>query len=305
MMRDLEDRARGCLLGLAGGDALGRPVEFKSPAVIEREHGTVTEMLANGSHGQPAGTVTDDTDLALCLAESLVATGGFDPEDIADRFVDWLDAGPFDVGGMTRAAIRELRSGTPPDAAGQSVWESRHEGSNAGNGSVMRCAPYAIAFRQDDAELARISRESSAITHADPRCTYGAAILNCTIAGLLRDESDPLSTALDRVGDDAPAALTSALEPVANGDTAVALRSTGYVVHTLQTALHDALTATCAEQAIVTAVNRGGDADTVGAIAGAVAGARDGATALPDRWTDRIDETARLETLATPLLEIA
>lgn len=300
----LQDRARGCLLGLACGDALGRPVEFTSAGQIEREHGTVTEMLANGSHGQPAGTITDDTDLALCIAESLVANDGFDADDVARRFVDWLDAGPFDVGLMTRDAIHELRTGTPPAEAGQRVWAARPEGSNAGNGSAMRCAPYALAVRNDDAELARISKASSAITHADPRCTHGAAVLNLTIAAILTEDPDPLSTALDQVGDDVPPELTTALAPIANGDTPTELQSTGYVVHTLQTALHDALTADSAEAAIVTAVNRGGDTDTIGAVAGAVAGARFGANSLPDRWATCIDETPRLESLATQLLGI-
>jgi ADP-ribosyl-[dinitrogen reductase] hydrolase len=165
----------------------------------------------------------------------------------------------------------------------------------------MRCPPLAIAYADDPATLVRTSRESSLITHADPRCTWGSAVLNLTIAGLLQGESDPLRSALDRVRSEAPDDLLSSLEPIANGETPNALSTSGYVVHSLQTALHDSLTADSAEEAIVTAVNRGGDTDTIGAIAGAVAGARFGASELPERWLSDLDERDELEQLGSQL----
>jgi ADP-ribosyl-[dinitrogen reductase] hydrolase len=106
------DAAAGALLGLACGDALGRPVESQSTQWIADTHGTVTEMLGDGTHEQPQGTVTDDTDLALCIARSLVEWEAFDGQDVADRFVGWYEDGPFDVGLMTADAITEYRSGT-------------------------------------------------------------------------------------------------------------------------------------------------------------------------------------------------
>lgn len=302
-MQSRRDRARGVLLGLASGDALGRPVEFQSAGGIEREHGRVTEMLGDGTHGQPAGTVTDDSDLAICIARSLVAQKGFDGADIADRFVTWRNSGPFDIGMMTRDAIDAYRNGTDWHRAGRRVWERRSEGSNAGNGSVMRCAAHAIAFLDEDPEtIAEVSRRSSAITHADPRCTHGCAILNRTIAGLIRGDEAPLSSALDRAGD-APEELMEALRAVPDRVDPDDLESTGYVVHTLQTSIHDAMTADGAEEAIVTAVNRGGDTDTVGAVAGAVAGGRFGASALPDRWLETVEPADTLRDLADRLLD--
>ena len=143
---DRQDRAEGALLGLACGDALGRPVEFRSPGAIEAEHGTLTEMVGNGTHSKPAGTITDDTEQALCIARSLVKRGEFDPEDIAERFVAWYNSGPFDIGLMTADALRRIDNGVAWDIAGQETWEERAEGSNAGNGSVMRCAPLEIGF---------------------------------------------------------------------------------------------------------------------------------------------------------------
>jgi ADP-ribosyl-[dinitrogen reductase] hydrolase len=299
------DRVRGVLLGLACGDALGRPVEFSTPGEISNEHGQLTEMVSHGTWNQPAGTITDDTEQALCIARSVAEQGVFDPADIADRFVAWYDTGPFDVGRMTARSLRALKRGAAWDEAGKQVWEDSPEGSNAGNGSVMRCPPLAIPYANDWEYLVEVSKQSSRITHADPRCTYGSTVLNLTIAGILGDADAPLQDALDYVGPDAPEELVVALRPVARGDSPAALETSGYVVHSLQTAVHDGLFADSAEEAIVTAVNRGGDADTIGAIAGAVAGARFGASALPDRWRDAIDEADELEDLAERLVEVA
>ncbi|ACV11903.1 ADP-ribosyl-(dinitrogen reductase) hydrolase [Halorhabdus utahensis DSM 12940] len=292
------DAAEGVLLGLACGDALGRPLEFTPCDEIARQHGTVTEMLADGTHGKPAGTVTDDTELALRIARSLVENERFDGQDIADRFLEWFEDDPFDIGLMTADALREYSHGTDWRSAGQEVWQHRAEGSNAGNGSVMRCAPHAIAFADDPDTLARVSKQSSAITHHDPRCQYGCAILNETIAGYLRGEDDPFGDALARVDGEAPDELVETLRLVPDLIDDTDLETSGYVVHTLQTALYDALTADSAEAAIVSAVNRGGDTDTIGAVAGAVAGARFGAESLPDRWLDPLDYREDLSLLA-------
>ncbi|WP_317176016.1 ADP-ribosylglycohydrolase family protein [Halomontanus rarus] len=307
----IERKAQGCLLGLACGDALGRPVEFKSAEEIASKHGDVTEMLGHGTHGQPPGTITDDTEMALCIAESLVNRRGFDPADVAERFVDWLDSGPFDIGLMTRDSLSRIRQGTPWDDASVDVWESRPEGSNAGNGSVMRCAPHAIAFRHFEPELTHVSRLSSTITHADPRCQWGCVILNRTLANLICDEPDPLGHALKRTYT-APDELRTALRQVqkvvtGERDPAVfesQLTTSGYVIDSLQAGLYYGLTGESVETAIVQAVNSGGDTDTVGAIAGAVAGARFGSTDVPNRWMEEIEESGRLKRLAQRLLTV-
>jgi len=299
------DRARGILLGLACGDALGRPVEFASASEIRAEHERLDEMVGHGTWNRPAGTITDDTEQALCIARSLVEHRTFDPADVAERFVAWYDSDPFDIGRMTMRSLSRLKRGDAWDEAGQHVWEQSREGQNAGNGSVMRCQPLAIPYATDRDRLVEVSRQSSQITHADPRCTDGCAILNLTLAGFLEDADAPLQAALDYVGADAPDELVTALEPVARGDAPGTLETSGYVVHSLQTALHDGLSADSAEEAIVTAVNRGGDADTIGAIAGAVAGARFGASQLPNQWRSAIDETDELEALAAQLVDVA
>jgi len=169
----------------------------------------------------------------------------------------------------------------------------------------MRCPPLDIQYANDRDQLVEISRQSSQITHADPRCTIGCVILNLTIAGFLTDTETPLQDALDYIDGGVPDELTSAVAPIAQGEPPDTLETSGYVVHSLQTALHDGLNATSAEEAIVTAVNRGEDTGTIGAIAGAVAGARLEASKLPGRWLSAIDETNELESLADQLVEIA
>jgi len=299
---ETENASAGVLLGLACGDALGRPVEFQSGGQISAEHGTLTEMVGHGTWNQPVGTITDDTEQALCIARSLVEHGDFVPADIADRFVQWYESGPFDIGAMTRRSLQRLAAGASWTEAGQTVWESRPEGSNAGNGSVMRSPPLAIAYAANPDRLARVSRDASRITHADPRCADGCAVVNLTIAGILDGQEQPLAEVLAARRDELHDELVEALEAIADGDSPD-LATSGYVVDTVQTALFDALGATSPEDAIITAVNRGGDTDTIGAVAGAVAGARFGADALPERWLDAIDETAELRHLGVRLSE--
>lgn len=113
------DRAEGVVLGLTCGDALGRPVEYRSPQQITTQHGTLTEMVGHGMWGQPAGTITDDTDQVLYIARSLSESSVFDPADIADRFVAWYDSGSFDIGNMRRRSIRALKQDYAWDEAGQ------------------------------------------------------------------------------------------------------------------------------------------------------------------------------------------
>ncbi|WP_058992316.1 ADP-ribosylglycohydrolase family protein [Haloarcula sp. CBA1127] len=298
---EITERAKGTLLGLACGDALGRPVEFRSPDWIADQHGTVTEMLGHGTHGQPPGAVTDDTDMMLCLARSLAKQQAFDGEDIADRFAEWCEDGPFDIGLMTADAISEYQSGTSWRDAGREVWQRRAEGSNAGNGSIMRCAPHAIAFAEEPDTLERVSKQSSAITHHDPRCQYGCALLNQTIAGFLRGEESPLAAAIARVDGDGPDELVETIRLVPDLINEQQLENTGYIVHTLQTSLYDALTADSAEEAVVTSVNRGGDTDTLGAVTGALAGARFGASGLPDRWLETVEYREELALLGQAL----
>ena len=301
---DESRRAAGTLVGLACGDALGRPVEFRSSDAVSREHGRVTEMLARGTHGQPTGTVTDDTDLTLALARSLVDRGEFAPADVARRFADWLAADPFDVGLLTAEAVRGYDHAETPADAARTAWEARPEGQNAGNGSLMRCAPPALVY-DDRPRLAERTAAVSALTHADPRCVESCVALTRVVRELLDGASvdDALTAALSLARDrSAPTGVREALAVAT--DREARRENDGFVLVTFETALADALTADSFEEAVVTSVSRGGDADTVGAVCGAVAGARFGVEAVPARWTDRVDEAAECQALARDLVEL-
>jgi ADP-ribosyl-[dinitrogen reductase] hydrolase len=282
-----EDRAVGALLGLACGDALGRPLVFETPARIRAQYGRVTEMLGDGTWGDPAGTVTDDTETALCVARSLVDCGGFDAADVARRLVAWAESGSRHVDETTAAALSRIRDGETPDAAGRHVWEASPPGATPDAGCLPRAMPLAVAFADDGDRLDGTSRDCAAITHGDPRCPAACAVANRTLAALLTDRDDPLGTALDRA--DPPAAVAEALRPVAAGAVDPdGLASTDDAVETLRTGLWHGLHADTAEAALVDAVNAGGRADTLGAVTGAVAGARFGAAALPERWRESL-----------------
>ena len=301
--------AEGVLLGLACGDALGQPVEGWSADRIAAEYGTL-DTLVGGTRGLGAGAWTDDTEQAVRLSRSLVERGRFDPDDVADRFLAWYRGGATGIGGLTRAVLRRMDAGEHWSAASRREWERRPEGTNAGNGSVMRCAPVAIAFADADAPLlAAASRASSRLTHHDPRCVYGCELLNQVVAGFLRDGDadsggdepfDVLDGALATLPDDAPDELGAALTGL-HGRDPNEIRPTGYVLDTLKAGLYHGLGAPTLEQAIVDAVNMGGDTDTIGAVAGAVAGARFSASQVPDRWLEELHGTDELRGLARRL----
>lgn len=295
--------AKGVLLGIACGDALGRPVETKTQEEITESYGTLREMHGGGVWDQPPGTVTENTELAMCTAQSLVQCDSFNPSDIATRFVDWFKSEPFDIGNTTELAIKQIQDGCTWDEAGHAVLENQILGPTARNESAARCPPLALTYVDNTEVLSVASMYCSQITHADELCCYGCAVLNLTIAGYLRENDEPLENALNIVEGEIPEELENALSSVAGETQLSSLKNTGHIVDTLQIALFDVTTANSAEEAIVSAVNRGGDTSTVGALTGALAGARFGVTPLPDRWLDSIDERGELASLAVSLTE--
>ncbi|WP_081603699.1 ADP-ribosylglycohydrolase family protein [Natronorubrum tibetense] len=298
------DYATGILLGLACGDALGRPVEGWSSDHIEAEYGTLRDFAGYGAHDRPPGTVTDDTQLAMRLARSLVNCGGFDRDDFVTRLVEWYEEQPFGIGGTTTEALRRIRDGVPPEDASRRARETKPPGKKATNGSVMRCAPIAVPYATDREELQRVSRTSSRVTHCDPRCVHGCSVLNLTLAYILTGSDRPLQAALDDLPATAPQELRHHLDPVPDEIDPTDIVPANDAVETLRAALYHGLTASDAETAIVMAVNEGGDADTVGAVTGAIAGARFGVSDVPDRWVATVEYRTELEQLGEQLANL-
>jgi ADP-ribosyl-[dinitrogen reductase] hydrolase len=277
-LADVRDRSRAAFLGLALGDALGATVEFMTAGEIRAKHGVHREIVGGGWLRLRAGRVTDDTEMSLCIARAIDAAGGWDLRAIADRFAVWLRAGPVDVGSTVRKGIRRyMLDGTlagPPTAG------------DGGNGAAMRMAPVAVATLGDAALLAQCAIEQARITHHHPLSDEATVHVGELIHLALLGRGKPaLRGASDALVARAP---VFAFEPYRG-------LASGYVVDTLHTVLHAFFTTHGFEACVVAAVNRGGDADTTGAIAGAIAGAYYGPDELPARWLRRLDRAVRSE----------
>jgi ADP-ribosyl-[dinitrogen reductase] hydrolase len=303
-MVDLLERYTGCLIGLATGDALGGPFEFRSREEIAAEYPNgVREMTGGGWLDLEPGEITDDTSMALDIARSLAIDGQTHIDDLASRFVAWFHSNPKDIGNTTRASLTLLASGVPWDEAGQRVYQESPPAGAAGNGSVMRCAPVALRFRNDRAALRQASIDTARITHADPRCTWGAVVVNQAISALLEGASAPeaIAASIDEVPQPD---LIVAVEAVPSLDRS-AIASGGYVVDTVTASFWCLLQTASFEDAVSAAVSLGADSDTIGAVTGALAGTHYGISAIPARWAERIREREELDHLAERLLGLS
>ncbi len=290
----LVERARGALLGLAVGDALGAAVDWKEPEQIRaRFGGPLRDMVASPMWS--LGEWTDATAMAVALAESLADRGGYDPDDALARYVLWARSRPKEIGATVGTVLRSCRTADQARAAAERF---HHEsgGRSAGNGSLMRAAPIGIRYRRDAGAIERISRADSALTHHDPLAGDACVLFNLTLAALLNGRRPPRSTS--EVGRAAAGALEASPEELLSE----VQRRIGFVLTALRVGYSAALGRDSFEEAVVFAVNLGGDADTNGAIAGALAGARFGAAAIPQRWLEPLHRRDHLSGLAQRLL---
>lgn len=299
----LLSRYLGCLIGLATGDALGAPVEHVPPGEIRAKYGVLTEMVGGGWLFVAPGEPTDDTQLAVAVATSLVERQGFDPVDLAKRFVDWASTSPKDVSNTMRVALNLLRAGHPWLQAGVMTNERLH-GYTAGNGALMRAAPIALAARRLPVEtIVRWADEASLITHWDQRARWAAIALDLGIVAALQGTPKDRLAGVVASQVEEPE-VRAALEAVATlGQDAV--RTTGYAIHTLQAAFWCVGNRATFEDAVVTAVNFGDDADTTGAVTGALAGASHGVESIPGRWRQALKADQSLVALAEQLLRLS
>ncbi len=280
-------RAIGAVVGSAVGDALGAPFEFGpagqySARFLRPVLDGNAEMIGGGGFGWSPGEFTDDTQMAILQAESLLDCGGFDGADLFDRFRIWAADAP-DVGVQTSAA---LRSGLPWDTAAAEHF--RRTGRAAGNGSIMRAAPTAVWAASLPAERnVALATATARVTHGDPSAGWGTAILHQTIAAAIHGE-DPWAT-LSAVIGALPLGQELFAEMLAPGWTpADSTLSNGTVWTCLAQAVWAVRRAATFEEAVTAAIDLGGDTDTVAAVAGGLAGAMWGAGAVPERWTTHL-----------------
>lgn len=287
-------RACAAYLGLAIGDALGATVEFMTPREIAAAHGTHQHMAGGGWLRLKAGQVTDDTGMALALGESILAVGCVDATAAARAFDAWMRARPVDIGhtvrrGLVRWRTTGIAHGPPDEHA-------------AGNGAAMRVLPAALAtFGQHERVVRAACRAQARVTHHNPlsdaACETLALMLQAALRGAGRDEL-----------------LCRHARPLVERHALFAFESGcrrenpgGYVVETLQAVFQALFERDGFEACLIDVVNRGGDADTTGAIAGMLAGALYGPKALPERWLSVLDPAIRRACVeqAKALLEIA
>lgn len=295
------ERFRGCLVGVAVGDALGAPVEGVGREEIARRYGRVQDLFSGGWLGLGLGEWTDDTAMMLCIARSIVEKGHFDPEDVAQKFLGWFRAGALGIGRTTWVTLDALGGGATWREAGR-IAHDRLGGLSAGNGSIMRCAPIALLDANDTERLIKDSIESSLITHWDPRACWGTVALNMAIAQLLCGGREALLERL--LGSVEQPEVRDSVARVA-GMRMEDLVPSGFVLDTLQAAMWCFMNTDSFEDAVVSAVNLGGDTDTVGAVCGALAGAWYGLERIPSRWQQPLKGREEIIELATGVYRLA
>ncbi|WP_254783970.1 ADP-ribosylglycohydrolase family protein [Collimonas sp. OK307] len=298
MNLSLKSRYMGALVGLACGDAVGTTVEFSPRGSFQ----PVTDMIGGGPFGLKPGQWTDDTSMALCLAESLLSKGAFDPADQMARYLNWWHWGYlsstgdcFDIGMTVQRALAHFQiSGDP--------FSGSSDPASAGNGSLMRLAPVVLFAYPNLHSVLTYAADSSRTTHAAPEavesCILFAEILHGALSGRGKEEliseisfipSEPKLTAL----------ATASFITKAEAD----IRGSGYCIDSLEAALWCFFNTDSFDDAVLRAVNLGDDADTTGAITGQIAGAYYGIEAVPLAWVERLTMRDDIEGMANNLYE--
>ncbi len=294
---DLHDRGRGCLLGLAVGDAVGTAMEF-SP---RGSFAPLTDLVGGGPFRLAPGQWTDDTSMALCLGVSLAECGGFDPRDQMERYCRWREEGYlsstgrcFDVGGTVAHALATFR------ATGQPFAGSRDPRS-AGNGCIMRLAPIPLFYFPDETAIAQYARESSRTTHGAAECLDACQWLALAIARALAGR--PKEEVLSGDPHSYDSAKIQAIRDGAwRGKSREQIRGSGYVVECLEAAVWCFASTESFPAAVLAAANLGDDADTTAAVCGQLAGAYYGASGIPAEWLGKLAMGEFIEQLADRLL---
>jgi len=292
-----KNRIVGSLIGLAVGDALGAPYEFKTPPYQISDN-----YVEGGVHNVSIGEWTDDTSMALCLAQSLIEKNGFDAKDQMDKYLSWYEDGYFstrsecfDIGNTVARALGIYKHTQEP-------FSGIVGDDNSGNGSLMRLAPLSLYYYQDKDKLIDYSSKNSQTTHkselAIDSCIYYAQLIAGAIQG--RSKEELLSNEFVDTKD-----MRKEVIKVTNGSYKEdkIYKPTGYVVDTLETALMAFYRFNSFEDGLLHVVSLGYDTDTIGAVYGQLAGAFYGYDTIPKRWTSSLMEHDMIYNIAENICE--
>jgi ADP-ribosyl-[dinitrogen reductase] hydrolase len=303
---NISDRFAGALLGLAAGDALGTTLEFEQPGSFE----PINDIVGGGPFNLEPGQWTDDTSMALCLADSLIFCNGFDAQDQMERYVRWLREGYrsstgscFDIGNATYSALARFERTKEP-------FSGSADPNSAGNGSIMRLAPVPLFYYQQPEFALKYASESSRTTHGASTtvdaCVYMAGIIVGALQGKSKEELlQPLFTPVPYFWEQYE--LSPEIEEVAKGSfkekNPPFIKGSGYVVKSLEAALWAFYNSNTFEEGCLMAVNLGDDADTTGAVYGQMAGAYYGVQGIPEHWRDVVYDVQGINKLSEELLK--
>lgn len=297
-------RYRGCLLGLATGDALGTTLEFRNPGSFT----PIDDIVGGGPFSLKPGEWTDDTSMALCLAESLITCSGFNPKDQCERYVEWMMNGHlssngtcFDIGNTVSRALMDFRTSGNPYSGPSHKYD-------AGNGSIMRLAPIPMFYADDPDQAIHFSGESSKTTHQATTCIDACRYMGGILAALLNGESKEVvlasmfHPAKSKWNENE---LCEEITNIAKGSFKIKqppfICGSGYVVQSLEAALWAFHHSTNFRDGALLAVNLGDDADTTGAIYGQFAGAYYGIENIPSEWRAKISDSELIGDFAADL----
>lgn len=269
----LLNKALGAYLGFACGDALGATVEFMSPRQIQKRYGVHRDMIGGGWLALEAGQVTDDTQMSLALGQAIIDHQGWNIQAVADNFVAWLESDPPDIGNTCRRGIMRYRDngelfGLPRD-------------DDAGNGACMRNLPVVLSTLIRPDCFSEWSLQQSRITHNNPLSDAATLTLGRIVNRLINAQDR------DACKQEAELLINQygqfAYSPYPG-------KASAYIVDTVQTVLHYFFSTDSFESCLIATVNQGADADTTGALAGMLAGAKYGVKQIPERWLTRLDQ---------------
>ena len=305
---NLLERYRGCLLGLAAGDALGTTLEFQPPGSFRPIEG----MIGGGPFNLEPGQWTDDTSMALCLAESLIECKEFNPSDQMNRYIRWYRQGHlsstgmcFDIGNTVRSALERFERTGEPNSGSKDPY-------SAGNGSLMRLAPVPMFYANKPAPAIVKCGESSRTTHGARTAVDACRYFGSLLVGAFKGESkaDLLSerfSPVDGCWETHP--LVDEIDQISKGSfkrkMPPDIRGTGYVVHSLEAALWAFYHSDSFEHGCLLAVNLGDDADTTGAVFGQIGGAYYGEQSIPNTWCNKLVYKKLIRKRADQLFELA